>query len=81
MTIKKYKVHIKTGDKVKIISGKYKGQIGTVNKVMPKKNKITIQNINIIKKHVKPKQQSEKGQIISIEGALHSSKVKIYNDN
>nr|YP_009296346.1 ribosomal protein L24 [Sebdenia flabellata]AOM65281.1 ribosomal protein L24 [Sebdenia flabellata] len=80
MIKKKLKIHIKKGDTVKIISGKYKGKTGEVTKIITKTGKIIIKNINIITKHIKPKKEGETGQIISIEAPIYSSKVKIYNE-
>lgn len=78
---KKTKIHVKKGDTVQIISGKYKGQIGEVNQVINKKGKIIIKDINMIKKHMKPKNQNDTGSIISKEAPIHSSNVKKYSKN
>ena len=45
---------VKTGDTVKIIAGNHKGETGEVIKVLPKQNKVIVEDMNIIKKHVKP---------------------------
>lgn len=74
------KTHINKGDTVQVISGKYKGQIGRVNQVLVKKSKIKIDSINTATKHVKPKQEGETGEIISIEKPIHSSNVMLYSN-
>nr|YP_010199035.1 ribosomal protein L24 [Hydropuntia urvillei]UAD88484.1 ribosomal protein L24 [Hydropuntia urvillei] len=80
MKIKKnnIKVHVKSGETVKIISGNNKGKIGKIIQVLPKKNKIIIENLNIITKHIKAKRNNNSGQIIKIERAIDSSNVKLY---
>nr|YP_009732083.1 50S ribosomal protein L24 [Gracilaria edulis]QHS70598.1 50S ribosomal protein L24 [Gracilaria edulis]UAD85644.1 ribosomal protein L24 [Gracilaria edulis] len=79
MKIKKdrKKVHVKSGQIVKIISGNSKGKIGKIIKVLPKKNKIIIENLNIRTKHLKAKNNNSSGQIVKIEQAIDSSKVKL----
>lgn len=67
---------LKVGDSVKIISGKYKNQEGQIKKIISKKNHIFIDNINLKKKHTKPKQSDEKGEIEKIEGYIHKSNLQ-----
>nr|QCI04312.1 ribosomal protein L24 [Anotrichium furcellatum] len=74
---KKLKININKGQIVKIISGKYKGQIGEVKKVIYKHNSLIIENINIKIKHFKPKQSEETGEIRNIETPIHRSNVKL----
>ncbi|PIR44137.1 50S ribosomal protein L24 [Candidatus Wolfebacteria bacterium CG10_big_fil_rev_8_21_14_0_10_31_9] len=68
---------IKKGDTVKIISGKDKGKTGKVLNVSAPKNKTTVEGLNIFKKHVKPKKQGEKGQIISVSRPTDISNVMV----
>nr|QCI09133.1 ribosomal protein L24 [Inkyuleea mariana] len=75
MKIKKQKMHIKKGDIVKIISGKHKGEIGEIIKILYKNHKIIIQNINIKTKHLRAKKEEETGKIIKLEGPIDSSNV------
>lgn len=67
---------LQIGDDVKIISGKYKGQIGKITKVILKKEGAIIKDINIKTKHIKPKQIEEKGEIQKIEAYIHNSNLK-----
>nr|QCI05365.1 ribosomal protein L24 [Compsothamnion thuyoides] len=76
--ISKTKINIKQGDTVEIISGKYKGKIGKVEKVIQKKNSLIVENINIKTKHIKPKQSDESGEIKQITKQIDRSNVKIY---
>lgn len=71
------KVHVKTGDTVVVLSGKNKGQQGVVAAVSPKEGKVIVENINKVKKHVKPRQMGQQGDIIEAEGALYASKVQL----
>lgn len=72
-----HKMHVKTGDTVVVISGKDKGKQGKIISAMPKDNKVVVEGINIVKRHVKPNQANPKGGIISKEAPLHVSKVMI----
>nr|YP_010502424.1 50S ribosomal protein L24 [Grateloupia turuturu]UXC96837.1 50S ribosomal protein L24 [Grateloupia turuturu] len=76
----RYKKSIKIGDTVKIMSGKYRGEIGEVIKILSKKGKIVIKNINLVTKHIKPKKEEESGQIIKIEAPIHISNIMLYNN-
>jgi large subunit ribosomal protein L24 len=68
---------IKKGDQVKILSGKDRGKQGKVLRVMPKEDKVVVENINIRKKHVRPRREGEKGQIVEIPAPLHISNVAL----
>ena len=57
---------IKKGDTVKIISGNDKGKTGKVLAVFPKEDRIVVEGVNIKKKHVRPRQQGKKGELIKI---------------
>lgn len=71
------KLKIKKGDKVKIILGKDKGRIGLVKRVSGNENKVLVEGINLVKKHVKPSGKDQPGGIIEIEKPLWMSKVMI----
>jgi len=73
----KTKCHIKKNDKVKIIAGKDKGKIGKVLKVNSKKQRILVENINIIKKHVRPSAQNRQGGIVETEGQIDWANVML----
>jgi len=68
---------IKKGDQVLIISGKYRAKKGKVLRVLPKKDKIVVEGVNIVKKHVRPKKTGEKGQIVEMPSPFHVSNVKL----
>ena len=67
---------VKVGDKVRILAGKDRGKEGKVIVTLRKKDKVIVEGINIIKKHMKPSQNSE-GGIISVEAPIHVSNVKV----
>ncbi len=61
---------ITKGDKVRVIKGKDRGRESTVEKVLPKEQKVVVSGLNIYKKAVRPKQQSQKGGIVEITKPL-----------
>ena len=71
------KLHVKKDDTVLILSGDDKGKQGKVLAVSPKEGKVIVEGINMIKKHVKPRQAGEQGGIIEAEGAMYASKVQV----
>jgi large subunit ribosomal protein L24 len=71
---------IKLKDKVKVISGKDKGKIGEVIKVLPLVNKVIVQGINIVKKHVKPGVVNKEGGIITFEKPVDVSNVMFFDE-
>ena len=68
---------IKVGDMVKVISGSCKGKEGKVTKVLRNENRVIVDKINIVKKHVKPSNTNETGGILEIEAPIHISNVKV----
>ncbi len=75
---KPFKIRLKVGDKVIVLSGKYKGKTGKILKVHPRENKVTVEGINIIKKHIKPTRTNRVGSIREIVKPIWVSKVAIY---
>ncbi len=72
-----YKIRLKKGETVVVLSGKYKGKTGTITAVHPADNKVTVEGINIAKKHVKPNKQYPQGGIIEITRPIWVSKVSL----
>lgn len=70
-------MNIKKGDTVQVLSGNDKGKTGEVLQVIPKTEKVVVKGVNVRKKHVKPRKKGEEGGILSIESAIHSSKVNV----
>jgi large subunit ribosomal protein L24 len=70
-------VSIKKNDMVKVIAGKDKGKTGKVIKVLPALQRAVVEGVNLYKKHVRPKNQNEKGQIIVVPRSLHISNIQL----
>ena len=71
------KMHIKKGDTVIVTSGREKGKSGKVLKTNAEKNTVTIEKLNLIKRHTRPSQEAPQGGIIEREAALHASNVNL----
>ena len=69
-------MNFKTGDKVVVISGKDKGKEGKITNVLRKENRVVVEGVNIVKKHVKPNGQNN-GGIVEVESSIHASNVMI----
>ncbi|MDT8446228.1 MAG: 50S ribosomal protein L24 [bacterium] len=74
----KFKLLIKKGDLVQVISGKDKGTTGKVLKVDRVKQRILVEGVNIVTKHVKPGQAGQEGRIDKFEAPIHYSNVLLY---
>lgn len=68
---------IKKGDTVKVIAGNHKGETGEVLQVLPKLNKVVIEDMNIVKKHQRPTGMGQEGGIIEQEAAIDASNVQL----
>ena len=73
--------HVKQGDTVKVISGKDRGKIGEITKILKNENKVVVKEINIKTKHVKPRKEGDVGKISQFEAPIHSSNVMLYNED
>jgi large subunit ribosomal protein L24 len=71
------KCHVKKEDKVKVLAGKDKDKIGKVLKVLYKKNRVLVENVNMVKRHTKPSAQQKQGGIIEGEAPIHWSNVML----
>jgi large subunit ribosomal protein L24 len=70
-------MHVKKGDKVMVISGKDKGKTGVILTAFPKQDRVIVEGVNIIKKHMKPNQANPQGGIVTQEAAIHVSNVML----
>ncbi|EKD49501.1 MAG: ribosomal protein L24 [uncultured bacterium] len=66
-------MRIKKGDQIQVIAGKSKGKKGKVTRVLPASGKIVAEKINVMKKHMKPKREGEKGQIVEVDAPFDVS--------
>ena len=71
------KVHVKKGDEVVVINGKYRGARGKVMEVSPSENKVIVEGVNIVTKHIKPRRMGEPGGLVKAESALYADKVQL----
>ncbi len=71
------KSHLKKDDKVKVVAGKDKGKIGKVLRIDRKKERVVVENINMVKRHTRPSGQSRQGGIVEGEAAIHWSNVML----
>src|SRR5690625_7853691 len=68
-------MHVKKGDKVKVLSGKDKGKQGTILEAYPKKDRVLVEGVNMVKIHAKPSQDNPQGGILNQEAPIHVSNV------
>ena len=68
---------VKVGDNVRVITGSNKGKEGKVLKVLRKENRVIVDGVNIVKKHVKPNRENESGGILETEAPIHISNIKV----
>ncbi|HKM57114.1 MAG TPA: 50S ribosomal protein L24 [Chthoniobacterales bacterium] len=69
--------HVKKGDEVTVISGNHRGASGKVLQVLPKKEQVLIEGVRMIKKTQRKSQDNPNGAIITREGPIHISNVKV----
>ena len=75
----RYKMHVKKGDTIQVISGRDKGKVSEISRVIPKTSQVVVEGVNVRTKHVKPQQEGESGQIVTFEAPIHSSNVMLYS--
>jgi large subunit ribosomal protein L24 len=71
------KHHVKKGDQVEIISGNYRGSSGRILAVFPGKQRVLVEGVRIIKKHLRKSQDNPSGKIAEREGPIHISNVRL----
>ena len=76
-----FKIKLKKGDTVMVRSGKYKGKTGKITATHPTLNKVTVEGINIVKKHQKPNKAYPQGGIIELTKPIWVSKVAVIDPN
>ena len=67
---------MKKGDEVVVLAGKEKGKRGKIIAVLPKKQRVIVEGVQMIKRHTRKSQQHPQGAIIEREGSIHISNVK-----
>jgi large subunit ribosomal protein L24 len=71
------KFHVKKGDQVEVISGNFKGSSGKILEVLPRKQRVLVEGVRLIKKHLRKSQDNPSGKIAEREGPIHISNVKL----
>lgn len=74
-------MRIKKGDQVKIISGKDRGKSGKILRVLPAAKKVVVEKLNLMKRHVRPRKEGEKGQIVEVPSPIDISNVMLACSN
>lgn len=71
------KFHVKKGDQVEVISGNFKGSSGKILEVLYRKQRVLIEGVRLIKKHLRKSQDNPTGKIAEREGPIHISNVRL----
>jgi len=71
------KCHVKKGDQVEVMSGNFRGSSGRILAVFPEKQRVLVEGVRIIKKHLRKSQDNPSGKIAEREGPIHISNVKL----
>ena len=71
------KLHVTTGDTVRVLRGEDKGKEGKILRVLPKTGRVVIEGVNIVKKHRKARSEQEQGGIIEMPAPVHASNVML----
>lgn len=79
--IKPFKIRLKAGDTVMVRSGKYKGLSGKILKVHPKLNKVTVEGVNVVKRHFKPSRANPQGGVVELTKPIWVAKIGIYDSS
>ncbi len=70
-------MHVKTGDEVLIITGKDRGKRGKIKQALPKENRVVVEGLNIVKRHMKARGPGRPSGIIEMEAPIHVSNVML----
>jgi large subunit ribosomal protein L24 len=71
------KFHVKKGDQVEVISGNFRGSSGKILEVIHRKQRVLVEGVRIIKKHLRKSEDNPSGKIAEREGPIHISNVKL----
>jgi len=71
------KVHVRRGDRVRVMRGNDAGKEGTVLRVIPETNRVVVEGVNVRKRHTRPSEANPEGGIISFEAPISASKVML----
>jgi len=71
------KTYLRKNDQVEVITGKDKGRVGKILRVLNTKDKVVVERINMIKRHTKPTEMNQQGQIVDKEAPIHASNIQL----
>jgi large subunit ribosomal protein L24 len=71
------KLHVRRGDRVKVIRGNFAGMEGNVLRVLTKENRVVVEGVNLRKRHMRPTQENPEGGIVTFEAPIHASNVML----
>jgi large subunit ribosomal protein L24 len=71
------KLHVRRGDRVRVIRGNFSGQEGTILRVLAKENRVVVEGVNMRKRHMRPSQANPEGGIVTFEAPIHISNVML----
>lgn len=71
------KLHVRKGDQVEVVAGNFKGSSGKVLEVLARKQRVLVEGVRMIKKHMRKSQDNPQGKIAEREGPIHISNVKV----
>ena len=74
-------MNIKTGMNVRVIRGNHRGQEGKILYVFPKKERVIIEGVNLIKRHTRPSQENPQGGIVEKEMSINMSNLMLMYKN
>jgi large subunit ribosomal protein L24 len=75
------KMHVRSGDRVRVIRGNFAGSEGTVLRVLTKENRVVVEGVNMRKRHMRPTQANPEGGIVTFEAPIHASNVMLLDTN
>ena len=71
------KMHVRRGDRVRVLRGNHAGAEGTVLRVLTKENRVVVEGVNLRKRHQRPSQANPEGGIVTFEAPIHASNVML----
>lgn len=71
------KLHVRSGDRVKVISGNYRGATGQILRTIPEERRVVVDSVNMRKRHQQPTQENPEGGIVSFEAPIDVSNVML----
>jgi large subunit ribosomal protein L24 len=74
---KRQKMHVRSGDRVRVMRGNHAGAEGTVLRVLTKENRVVVEGVNLRKRHQRPSQANPEGGIVTFEAPIHASNVML----